>query len=127
MRWTDDQLKAYMVGRIPSFCNDTEVPDEGKESVLQRKIEAWSREWGRPCLSFHQSKAAKRMLPPGWPDVTIIMPNAKVLYLELKSASGRLSDEQKQLKLQFMALGHTIHEVRSYKKFLEVIGNAKTL
>ena len=121
MRWTQDQLNEFMA-KFHRPIDEQDKPDPGKESVLQRKIEAWCREWGRPCLSFRQSKHAKHLLPAGWHDIEIIMPNGETLRIELKAAHGRLSDEQKRLRLQFMALGHTIHTVKSYKRFLELVG-----
>ena len=121
MRWSKEQLQEYITKfHKPVHDWDDDTPDEGKESVLQRKIEAWCREWGRPCLSFRQSKHAKHLLPAGWPDITLILPG-QVLFIELKAAHGRLSPEQQQTKLQFMALGHKIHEIRSFKRFLEVV------
>jgi len=32
-----------------------------------------------------------------------------------------MSAEQKQLRLQFLALGHEVYEVRSFKRFLEIV------
>lgn len=46
-----------------------------------------------------------------------------MLFIEDKAADGRLSDDQKDLKLKFMFLGSEIHEVRSYKRFLEIVTN----
>lgn len=129
MRWTQNQFDVWLVEHYPDISRDLateEEADPGRESVLQRKIEAWCREWGRPYLSFHQSPKVKRILPPGWPDMEILMPNGKTLRIELKSAKGRLSDEQKRLRLQFLALGHTIHQIRSYKRFLVVISEYKS-
>lgn len=108
---------------VPEWCVKDDEPDPGPESVLQRKIEAWALEWGRPCLSFRQGKWAKRNIPAGWADIEIIMPHGKTLRIELKSSTGRLSEEQKRLKLQFMSLGHEVHECRSYKRFLEIVKN----
>jgi hypothetical protein len=96
--------------------------DPGKESVLQSKIEAWCKEWGRPFLSFHQTKHARHVLPAGWPDLEIIMPGGQTLRLELKSSSGRLSKAQVATRLQFMALGHTIHQIRSFRAFKAIVG-----
>lgn len=100
------------------------MPDPGPESILQGKIEAWAKTWGKPILSFRQSKAAKRLLPAGWPDVTLILPG-RVLFMELKSGKGRLSQEQKHTQLQFMVLGHQIHEVRSFVGFIRLVNPEK--
>ena len=120
MRWTQEQLETFMA-KFHHPIDDLDTPDEGKESILQRKIEKWALEWGKPWLSLRQSKAAKRLLPAGWPDVTLIMPNGKVLFIELKSARGTLSSPQTKLRLQFMALGHTVHLIKSYKSFLGLV------
>ena len=120
MRWTQEQLDAY-IAQIYRPVDDIDLPDEGAESVLQSKIERHCKEHGWPCLSFRQSKKAKVFLPAGWPDMEILLSGGKTLRLELKSAEGRLSDAQKRLRLQFLALGHTLHRVTSFKRFLELI------
>jgi hypothetical protein len=45
----------------------------------------------------------------------------RVLWIELKGGKGRLSQEQKHMRLTFLALGHEIHEVRSYRAFLDLV------
>ncbi len=123
--WAQEQVLKELRRRgsptwvVPGWA--VQEADPGPESILQGKIEKWCRDWGRPCLSFRQSKHAKRLLPAGWPDMEIIMPKGQTLRIELKSRSGRLSAEQKQLRLQFMALGHTIHQIRSYRAFLSIV------
>ena len=121
MRWSKEQLQEYITKFHKPVHDWDDTPDEGKESVLQRKIEAWAKEWGRPVLSLRQSKHAKRMLTAGWPDITLILPG-KVLFIELKSGQGRLSDAQISTRLQFQALGHTLHVVNSFKSFLGLVG-----
>ena len=52
-----------------------------------------------------------------------MLPAGRTVRLELKRVKGgRMSDEQKQLKLQAMYLGHEIHECRTWKRFLEIVG-----
>ncbi len=126
--WAQEQIEKELRRRgspewfVPEWAIHSDQADKGPESVLQGKIVKWAKEWGRPCQSNRQTRKAKGLLNPGWPDVTLIMPGGKVLFLELKSGSGRLSDEQKQLRLQFMALGHTIHTIKSYRAFLSIVG-----
>jgi hypothetical protein len=51
------------------------------------------------------------------------MPGGKVLFLELKAKSGRLSGAQRSVAMQLLALGHRWHEVRSFKAFLLLIND----
>jgi hypothetical protein len=127
MRWTSEQLADYMTKAnsthtwvVPEWAMPE--ADPGPESVLQGKIEKWCKGCGYPFLSFHQTKHARHVLPAGWPDMEIIMPKGKTLRIELKSSTGRLSDEQKATRLQFMALGHTIYRITSFKGFLSIVG-----
>ncbi len=101
-----------------------EQADEGTESELQSKIKLFCKQKGWPILSFPKTPKIKRFLPPGWPDDTIIMPH-KVLFLEDKTKTGRLSTEQKLMKSMFRYLGHEIHEVKSYKAFLDIVAEEK--
>ena len=51
----------------------------------------------------------------------ILWTQGRVLLIENKSEDGTLSDEQKQIHMQAMYLGHKIHEVRSYRQFLKIV------
>ena len=120
--WTQEQYDAYIISLAPSAPNPAdltvkEVGDEGPESKLQAKIQKWAKENGFPC--WHDRSRGKNQR--GWPDLVLCFPKGVVLFLELKSKSGRLSKEQKQMKLKFLFLGHNWYEVRSYKQFLNII------
>ena len=43
--------------------------------------------------------------------------------LELKTGKGRLSEEQKQMKIMFLHLDHEFYEIRSYREFLSIISD----
>lgn len=117
--WTQFDLKQYMAKRENISQDAHKNADTGPENTLQSKIVKWADQWGHPILSFPQTPKIKRFLPAGWPDIVLIL-HKRVLFIELKSKRGRLSNDQKMMKLQFMALGHEIHEIRSYKAFLEL-------
>ena len=128
MRWTPEELADYMAKHnaptwvVPEWAIQE---DSCTESVLAGKIQKWARDKGYPCQSNRQTKRAKSLLTPGWPDVTMILPKGRVLFLELKGHGGRMSEEQKQLALQFSMLGTLIHRVTSFKRFLEIVGGEK--
>ena len=95
MHWTEDQYKEWQATQnAPQSPFGTEdIPDIGKESKLQHKIEKWASEHG--FLYFHDRSRGKNMA--GWPDLTICLPDGVVLFLELKSEKGVLRAEQIQL------------------------------
>ena len=128
MRWTEDQAKQYMAEYMASlgFCKppgsttQEDKADEGPESKLLAKIIKWANEKGFPV--FHDRSRKKNV--PGWPDITLCLPEGKVLFLELKSAKGVMRKEQKQIKQQMIYLRHYHYVVKSYKRFQEIIGFA---
>jgi len=123
-RWTEAEYTDWQGRRYSQMVDVGEdTPDEGKESILAGKISKWARERGYPILNFRQSKKAAGFIPIGWPDVCLVLPN-RVLFFELKSASGRLRKEQHEVAIQFAHLGNAIHVIRSYKRFLEIVNEA---
>ncbi len=63
----------------------------------------------------------------GVPDVAIVLPNGKILWVELKAADGRPSNEQIAFHIRLRGLGHdciiawTVHEVLAYLRQLGAI------
>ena len=91
-RWTQEEVDEHMAKfGVFDDLNDIEA-DKGPENSLQKKINRWCREHGYPYLSFKQSKAVKKLLPAGWPDVIIFMKHPRALVVELKSKDGRPSN-----------------------------------
>lgn len=121
-RMTESQYEAYLDKRGLFLCVDDSTPDAGPESRLQGKIVKWAKDHGFPCLSFRQSRKAKGFLTPGWPDITMAIHNNRVLFLELKAKKGVLRKEQTATGLQLTQLGHEWHQVKSFKRFLQIVG-----
>jgi len=63
------------------------VPNEGKRSI------------------YYHAKMKRMGLKSGCPDLIIEYPEGKILYIELKTKKGRLSDSQKLWAVQSKALG----------------------
>lgn len=118
MRWTEEKYQEFLANRIDTktgtdMCQEA---DPGPEKELQKTIMDWCRQRGYPV--FHDYSRKKNIA--GWPDLTIVMEGGRVLWIELKAARGKLSKEQKHLRQVFFYLRHDIHQVKSFKRFLEV-------
>jgi len=128
-RWTEDEYSEYMAKRervmprlIYHDLAGADEPDEGPESKLQGKITKLCKDRGWPCLSFRQSRKAQGFITKGWPDLSILIPlQRRVLFVELKSAKGRKTEEQKQMASVFSLAGFPIHEIRSFKAFISLM------
>ena len=80
-----NQLLNYLANT--HYFRHFHVPNEGKRSV-----------------SYH-AKMKKMGLRSGCPDIIVEYPQGRVLYIELKTKKGRLSDNQKLWAVQSKALG----------------------
>lgn len=124
LRWTQEQyddFQARRSGYVPLSAHprihkgQTKADDE-PEHKLQARIEKWCDERG--FYHFHdRSRGDNR---PGHPDLVIALAG-RTLWLELKSRGGRLSPEQQKVILMLQYLGQEVHEVRSFKQFLDVV------
>ena len=119
--WTEADVNAYNLRRkikvAESVPETTDAPDQGQESDLQEKIGKYCREHGFP---FYHDRSRKKNAP-GFPDLVIALKGGRTLWLELKSKKGVMLKEQKEWRLQLLALEHEHHICRSYKHFLSIV------
>lgn len=47
----------------------------------------------------------------GWPDLCVLLPMGRTLWIELKMNNGRVSEDQKALSEEMSRLGHINHVV----------------
>lgn len=102
----------------PGDILDPEKPDSGWEQTLQRKCEQWLRDHGYPYIHDRSRKKNKR----GIPDLICFLPEGRVVVVELKAKGGRMSPEQTQMLRMLKYLKHEVFEVRSFKRFVEIVG-----
>lgn len=90
-----------------------------KESGIHAQIldECKRRGW----IAFHGSMARKTFRTPGEPDFILFADRGRVFAIEAKTARGKLSPEQLAIKAWSEKLGHTVHVVRSFAEFLEIV------
>ena len=75
---------------------------------------------------IENAKTIKALVPQGFerglPDLTIYLPEGKVLNLEFKRPNGGVqSEDQKKVEAKLLALGHNYHLVRTTYKVFDLI------
>jgi len=90
---------------------------DGTENQLQKDAEQYLHLKGLEYLHMRKCKGNKK----GWPDLTILLPNGKVVFVELKVKGGRLRQEQKEFKQIAIQGNHEYHECRSMERLIQII------
>lgn len=100
---------------VNTFSNDT--PDPGPEGILLGKCTEWLRE--RYIKYIHvQGKKNKA----GILDLYCFCPKAHIVVFELKSKTGRMSDEQKEWVSYLGFHRYSVYPgVKSFKRFVEIM------
>jgi hypothetical protein len=90
-----------------------------RESELHEEIfdECRRRGW----IALHGSMAERTCRTLGEPDFTILAAGGRVLFVECKTRSGKLSPAQAALKHHAEKLGHSVHVVRSMAEFFQLL------
>ena len=90
-----------------------------REAELHEEIfdECRRRGW----IALHGSMAERTCRTLGEPDFVILAGAGRVLFVECKTRTGKLSPAQAALKHHAEKLGHPIHVVRSLDDFLNLL------
>ena len=110
-RWT--------VGRPEGRGQRSEV---STEADLHEEIFSECRRRG--WIALHGSMAERTCRTLGEPDFVILADGGRVLFVECKTRTGKLSPAQAALKFHAEKLGHTVHIVRSLEEFLWIATGA---
>jgi hypothetical protein len=116
---TQAELNAYEARQrqhANGLATDTAVE---KEADLHNEILAECRRRGWIAFYSRMDRATSRVV--GEPDFLVLADGGKLLMIEAKSRTGKLSTEQLALRAWANRLGHKVFEVRSLAQFLEVI------
>ena len=101
------------------------TPDANSQSPIARERdlheEIFDECQRRGWIALHGSMAERTCRTLGEPDFTILADGGRVLFVECKTRSGKLSPAQAALKFHAEKLGHTIHVVRSLENFLKLL------
>ena len=89
-----------------------------REAELHEAIFSECRRRG--WIALHGSMAERTCRTLGEPDFVILANRGRVLFVECKTKTGKLSPAQEALKFHAEKLDHTIHVVRSLDAFLAI-------
>ena len=116
-RMTSAELAAYEARhRLPS---PRVLEGVEREAQLHEQIFTECRRRGWQVLHGSMSERTHRTL--GEPDFTILADEGRVIFVEAKSRTGKLSPAQRDFKHHAEGNKHTIHVVRSLLEFLDTI------
>jgi hypothetical protein len=115
-RMTSAEFALYEARRQPR-----QIPagnrSETREDVLHDEILNECKRRGWIALHGRMDMATGRTV--GEPDFTILA-EGRVLFVEAKTAGGKLRPEQAALIAWARKLGHTVHVIRSIQEFMEI-------
>lgn len=131
MRFTREQYDEYLARRNSSAKKSASPPDKldcqnvDNEPYIQNEKDLHERilEYCRvhSWLVFHGSMAHRAMRTLGEPDFLVLCPGGKLFMIECKTRKGKLSTEQLGVMAWAQRLGHTIHLIRTYTGFLDLV------
>jgi hypothetical protein len=89
------------------------------EKAIHNQILAYCKAQG--WLVIHSSMASKTTTTIGTPDFIALLPQGRVLFVEAKTAKGKLSPAQIEFTAKAGELGHVVHVVRSVTEFRNAV------
>jgi len=113
------------LARLNPHLFGTRSPERGTRKRVTREAELHEEIFDecrrRGWIALHGSMAERTCRTLGEPDFVILANGGRVLFVECKSRSGKLSPAQAALKHHAERLGHTVHVVRSLAEFLKLL------
>lgn len=117
--WLADQRAKEAARRSPEGTRAAVPAGSDDESELHRSIlrECKARGW----IALHGDMTRRTGRTLGEPDIIVLASGGRVFLVECKTRTGRRSPDQIALAVLAEQLGHTVHLVRSFAEFLDVI------
>ena len=79
---------------------------------------------GLTILGSGKAARAIRGVEPGTPDVLVMLRNGRVLWIELKTSTGKLSDAQTAWHARARSMGHDVLVARSVQDAVDAVREA---
>ena len=115
------EMQRRLGGMAMSFVCTEETSGEEREMPLHDKIMAWCNSQ-HPRVKYIRARSDREStIQVGAQDFTLFLPNGRLLCIECKSATGKLTHEQQAWSKEMEMLGHAVHVVRSMEEFMKLI------
>jgi hypothetical protein len=118
---TEQELNDYLKQfnrDIKPYHPETMETDEGLESDLQRKCNEWLDARGYPYI---HDRSRKKNRKGKILDLHIYLTAGRHVVIELKVKGNKMSPEQLETFRKIQFLEHEIYQVKSFKRFLEIM------
>lgn len=121
---TTAQLNEYVMRQRKRIQSANEIDDRmsdgcEEEAALHAEIIGYCRR--HRYAYFHGSMSTKTHRTPGEPDFVVIAAG-NIYLVECKTRTGKLSDDQRAIAKLCSMNGHTVHVIRHFREFLDLLG-----
>jgi hypothetical protein len=95
------------------------------EDRIQQEIIVWFRNIYRVGIIAHvpnenQHRLINIGVLPGFADLIVLLPNARTLFIEVKTPTGKQSPRQAKFEAEVIALGFEYYVVRTLDEFIRI-------
>lgn len=96
---------------------------EGCRAFRTNAGDAWTGEWQTMGQQAILIKHARRFigLPKGFPDLLVVCPGGKVVFMEIKTQTGRVSPEQQKMHQFLRRMGQRVTVARSVSDAIKAV------
>jgi hypothetical protein len=117
----------------PATTKATKKPNSKDEQTLQSKCYRWFKntypqEYGRMWMQYNNPKSQQtgfylkaQGMVAGVSDLAFIRKDGKMIFIEMKTETGRVSDEQKWWQSVVTGCEAEYHIIRTFEAFQELI------
>lgn len=120
-----DFQKFVSRGLVASKAASDAVTKEVGHGGLHDAIERWCNDQWPKVKYVHSRTDQSSSTANGVPDFILFLNGGRVLCVECKTRTGKLTPEQAAWSFEMTRLGHTVHIVRSMREFLELVDGRK--
>lgn len=110
------------MNRLAGYAEPLAERETGKGGLHQQVLAYCDSKWPRWMVIYARTDKPST-LPVGSPDLTILLPNGKLLLVELKAKGKKPTTDQMAWHIQAKMIGHKVHVVRSLDELKLLTGD----